>query len=183
MARRATTTTAGPPARRQRGFERTGQLLQPRLKEAGEKRGFALTRLLTRWAEIVGPALAAHVRPVKVGYAGRDLGATLTVLTTGARAPEVEMQKERIRDKVNAVYGYAAIARVRVTQVAAQGFAEGAPDFHHAAPIPEPGPNVAELSDDKRAAIRDIAAGVESEALRAALEALAANVMTRPRRH
>ena len=49
------------------------------------------------------------------------MGATLTLLTTGANAPMLEMQKEKLRQKVNAVYGYNAISRVRIT-----GFVENA---------------------------------------------------------
>ena len=43
----------------------------------------------------------------------------------------LEMQKEQLRAKVNAVYGYNAIARVRITQTAATGFAEGKVAFGH----------------------------------------------------
>ena len=82
------------------------------------------------------------------------------------------MQRERIREKVNAVYGYGAIARVRVTQTAPEGFAEGQAVFEPAPAEPD-APEI----DDGRA--REIAAGVEDDELRAALEALARNVMKR----
>ena len=78
--------------RRMRGFERASGLLSTRIREVGEKRGFAVSRLLTHWAEIVGADVAAVARPVNVSY-GRSIGATLTVLTTGAQAPMLEMQK------------------------------------------------------------------------------------------
>ena len=44
-------------------------------------------------------------------------------------APMVEMQKEKLREKVNAVYGYAAISRILLTQTASTGFAEGQAEF------------------------------------------------------
>ena len=163
---------ARPPQRRGRGFERTSSLLQGRIREASEGRGHVAAKLLTHWPEIVGPEIASRARPVKVGYSGKGLGATLTLLTTGAHAPVLEMQRERIREKVNAVYGYGAIARVRVTQTAPEGFAEGQAVFE---PVP---PEDAEPEiDDGRA--REIAAGVENAELREALEALARNVIKR----
>ena len=173
MPRRPRTPSqALPPQRRGRGFERTSSLLQGRIREASEGRGFVAAKLLTHWAEIVGPEIASRARPVKVGYSGKGLGATLTLLTTGPNAPVLEMQRERIREKVNAIYGYGAIARVRVTQTAPEGFAEGQALFEPAPPA-EPGPDI----DDGRA--REIAAGVENAELREALEALARNVIKR----
>lgn len=159
-----------PTARR---FTRAVTLMQPRIRAAGEKRGFAVTRLLTHWAEIVGPDLARGAQPVKVGYGRGGLGATLTVLTDGATAPLIEMQAPLIRDKVNACYGYTAIARVRVTQTAATGFAEPRTAFA-AAPRRPATPDAA-----TRARAADTTAGVRDDGLRAALTDLAANVLTK----
>jgi hypothetical protein len=41
----------------------------------------------------------------------------------------LEMQKEILRARVNACYGYNAIARIRITQTAPTGFAEGQAAF------------------------------------------------------
>lgn len=162
-----------------RGFTRAVSLMQPRIRAAGEKRGFAVTRLVTHWAEVVGPDLAAATLPVKVGYGKGGIGATLTVLAEGARATMVEMQAPMIREKVNACYGYAAIARVRVTQTAptgfGSGFAEGATPFAPPPrkPVPpEPGP-------EQRARAAEATRSVQDNALRAALTDLAANVLTK----
>jgi len=114
-----------------RGFKRTATLLNDQIRRAGESRGFAVSRLLTHWAEIVGQDMAAIARPVNVGYGKGGMGATLTLLTTGPQAPMLEMQKEQLRGKVNAVYGYNAISRVRITQTAPTGFAEGQATFDH----------------------------------------------------
>lgn len=122
-----------------RGFEPAATLVAPDLRRAAEKRGFAVARLLTDWPEIVGPETAAHTRPVRVSHA-KGMGATLTVLTDGAHAPLVQMQLPRLRERVNAVYGFNAIARIVVTQTAAQGFAEGQAQFRPAAPQPPPAP-------------------------------------------
>lgn len=161
-----------------RGFERTASLLVPRIRKAGETRGFAVTRLLTHWDEIAGQDVARIARPVEVNY-GRQggFGATLVLLTTGANAPMLEMQKEKIREKVNATYGYAAISRIRLTQTAPTGFAEGQAQFVRPSPkaATEPDPEIVTHA-------REVAEGVHDENLRAALESLAQNVLSR-RKH
>ena len=156
------------------GFKSASKLLESRIRKAGETRGFAVTRLLTHWEEIAGD-LASMARPVDVTYGRQGFGATLTLLTTGPMAPMVEMQKDMLREKVNAVYGYNAIARVRVTQTAATGFAEGQVDFTtKSAPAAKQPPTQEVLT---RA--RDVADGVGDESLRSALEALARNVLSK----
>ncbi|WP_458792219.1 DUF721 domain-containing protein [Yoonia sp. MH D7] len=156
-----------------RGFSRAASLMQTRIRTASESRGFAVTRLLTHWSEIVGEATANIATPVKVGYGKGGLGATLTVLTTGAQAPMLEMQKEQIREKVNACYGYKAIAAVRITQTAPVGFHEGRANFNAPPAQPkQPDPAIQAISDD-------LSRDVKSDDLRAALAALGANVLSK----
>ncbi len=169
----ARTPSPPPPARRERGFEPTGGLLRHQIRSVGESRGFAVARLLTHWAEIAGEELARCTRPVKVGYGREGMGASLTLLTTGAMAPMVEMQKDRLRERVNAAYGYAAISRILITQTAASGFAEGQAEFRPAPKTPAP-PDPVTL-----AKAAETAAPVKDPALRAALEAMAQNILTR----
>lgn len=165
MAHRTSTT---------RGFKRTDRLLSDQIRRAGESRGFAVTRLLTHWAEIAGPEIAEIALPVKIGYGRGGFGATLTLLTTGAQAPMLEMQKEKLRERVNAVYGYNAISQVRITQTAPTGFAEGQARFAAKKPAP-PRPIPPEVARD---AARS-ADGVADEDLRAALERLGRNVLSK----
>jgi hypothetical protein len=163
------------PTRRMRGFEAASGLLKDRIRTVGESRGFAVTRLLTQWAEIVGEDLARSTRPLKVGYSRDGLGATLTVLTASAQAPMVQMQLPAIKDRVNACYGYNAIARISLTQTAPTGFAEGQAQFMPAPkPQPKPDPEI-----QARAAAA--AGGVTDPGLRAALEALGKNILSRPK--
>ena len=161
------------PFKRGRGFSRASTLVQSRVRSASEGRGFAETRLLTHWAEIVGEDTAQTAQPVNVSYAKSGMGATLTLLTTGAMAPMLEMQKGQIREKVNACYGYSAISRIRITQTAPTGFAEGRVAFH-AAPKAKPQPDPA-MQAKAIAAAQDIT----SKDLRSALETLAANVLSK----
>jgi hypothetical protein len=165
-------STSAP--RRRKGWEAASALLSDRIRKAGESRGFAVARLLTHWDQIVGSDLSAQTRPVRVGYTRDGFGATLTVLVQGAVAPLVEMQKARIRDRVNACYGYNAVTRIALTQTGAAGFAEPQAAFAPAPPAPDPAADPAVL-----AAARDRANGVQDAALRQALERLGTHILSR----
>lgn len=156
-----------------RGFSRASTLMQGRIRKTSEERGFAVTRLLTHWPEVVGEATAQIATPVNVSYGKGGMGATLTLLTTGAQAPMLEMQKEQIREKVNACYGYRAISRVRITQTAPTGFAEGRVAFA-AAPKVKKAPDPA-----VQLAAKALSENIQSEDLRAALAALGENILSK----
>lgn len=172
-----TDTTEKPnPKRRGKGFEQAAGLLASRLRAVGEARGFAVTRLLTHWPEIAGEDIAQMGQPVKVSYAREGgLGATLTLLCSGAVAPMVQMRLPQLRDRVNACYGYNAISRIRITQTSPQGFAETQTAFAHATSQPETPPPSAAVS----AAVSETTAPVADERLRAALALLGSNILTR----
>lgn len=163
------------PSRRMRGFEPASGLLGERIRQASEKRGFAVARLLTHWAEIVGPETAGMARPVKMSYGQQGFGATLTLLTTSSHAPILQMQIPRIIERVNACYGYSAVSRITVTQTAPTGFAEGHVDFDMTA-RPAPAPTV---DPETTARAAEAAEGVRDNGLRAALERLGQNVIAR----
>lgn len=76
---------------------------------------------------------------------------------------------------MNAIYGYAAISRITLTQTAATGFAEGQAEFVPAPKAaPAPAPEIVQEA-------RDTAAPITDPGLRAALEALAQNILNRRR--
>jgi hypothetical protein len=159
---------------RMRGFEPAFGLLKDTVRSVGESRGFAVARLLTHWAEVAGPEMAAKTRPVKIGYGKGGLGATLTLLVKAAEAPMVQMALPVLKERVNAVYGYNAISHIHLTQTAATGFAEGQAEF-------TPAPKAAREPDPVvQAKAKAMAEGVTDPGLRAALEQLAQNVLTRP---
>jgi hypothetical protein len=162
------------PTRRQRGFEAAGGLLSTHLRQAVEKRGFAVARLLTHWTEVAGPDIAPLCRPVKIGHSKGAMGGTLTLLTTGAAGPMLQMQMPALRERVNACYGYNAIARIILTQTATTGFAEGQTPFSTA-----PKRTTQALLPQVARAASASAAPITNPDLRAALERLACNVLSR----
>jgi len=186
-----TDSAAGAPAGSRRGrragFRRAAALVEARVRTAGEARGFAVARLLTHWAEIAGAETAARARPVKVSYGREGFGATLTLLCPGPLAPLVEMEAPRIRERVNACYGYGAISRIRITQTAPEGFAEARAAFEPA-PDAAPGgaartgaagPGRSAKETARAGAAAELAGGVADPDLRAALERLGRSVLSR----
>ncbi len=165
------------PRRPGKGFERAFNLVSRQIRSAGESRGFAEARLLTQWAEIAGPEMAGICQPVKVSHTRGALGATLVVLTTGAQAPMLQAQLPKLRARVNACYGYAAIGHIRITQTAATGFSEGKIQFT-AAPAPAPVEPASDIVDSARETTADI----RDKNLQAALESLGRNVLTKSRK-
>lgn len=165
---------AVPRRRGSKGFSAMSGLIEGQIRRAGEKRGFAVMRLLTHWAEIVGADTAKMARPVDVGYSRDGFGATLTVLCSGSTAPLVQQMAPQIREKVNACYGYSAISRVRITQTAPVGFHEGQMAFNSGPKPAKPAP-----APEVVAASATLARDVESDGLRHALEQLGQNVMVR----
>ena len=161
------------PSRRKRGFQRVSSLLQREFRTVGQKRGFAVARLLTHWAEIVGADVARIARPVNVSYSKGKLRGTLVLLTPSPHAPILSMKLESIRERVNACYGYSAISDISIRQTTLADFADGAPvDEPTRKPIPEPDPFI-------RDRVRRAVADVSDDGLRHALELLGEGVLTK----
>ncbi len=152
------------------GFRRASSYLKRHIQSGSESRGFAVSRLLTGWEEIAGAKLAKSARPVSIDHGRGGFGATLTLLCSGANAPLVEMQKDQLKERINACYGYSAISRIRITQTSATGFAEPAASY-------DPGPKRPDPEHKARA--EDTARAIEDPGLRSALSALGASVLSK----
>lgn len=104
--------------------------LVPRITQKSfEKHGFAAASLIMDWPQIVGRALARDTRPLKLKWprgvdtyaetdeasAGRP-GATLVIQVDPAVALDIQYQSEQIIDRINAYFGYRAVASLRLLQ-------------------------------------------------------------------
>jgi hypothetical protein len=160
--------------RGRRGFTQTGGILGGQIRKVSEKRGFSETRLLTHWSEIAGESVARIAQPVKVNYSRQGIGATLTLLCTGANAPMLQMQLPQIIKRVNGCYGYNAISRIHLTQTAPTGFAEPQAAFEH-----KPAKRV--IPAQEKAQLARTVADVGDTSLRQALAALGENILSKPK--
>jgi len=164
-------------------FEPAGGLVSRQVRKAGESRGFAVARVLTHWAEVAGPDLARLCRPQRISYAKGGFGATLVVEAPGAAAPLVSMRLDALRERINAVYGYAAIARIQLVQggsAVTPGLADAQTPFR-GAPLASDNlaaPSPARLAQ-AQAVVDVLTDGVADPGLKAALDKLALNFLGR----
>ena len=138
------------------GFRQTGGFLKGRLGKAVQQRGFAETRLLSNWAEIAGD-LSAKCTPVKLSQRAGS-GALLTIAVAGPDAPEISMQVETLRARINAALGFGAVEKIRLSQSAptmVRGMAEPARAFTHKPKIPSEPAAKASLDDMEESPLRD----------------------------
>ncbi|HET9068406.1 MAG TPA: DciA family protein [Amaricoccus sp.] len=160
-----------PPGRVGRGFVRAGGLIEPQMRTAAARRGFAQARLRALWPEIAGPEFAAICAPVKLARARGPAGGLLTVAVAGAHAPQLQMLLPLLRERVNAALGAGSVGRIQLTQ-AAHGFAEAQAPY--AAASGEAPHREADLGE-----VRGSLSSIGDGDLREALETLARNVLSR----
>jgi hypothetical protein len=156
------------PARLSRGFVRAGGLIEPQMRTAAAKRGFAQARLRALWAEIAGPEFAAISAPLRLARARGPAGGLLTLAVSGPHAPQMQMLLPLLRERINGALGPGTVGRIQLTQ-AAGGFAEPPAPFEPAPETAPPGlgamaPTLSSIGDGE---------------LRRALETLARNVLSR----
>lgn len=89
--------------------------------EAFARQGFASTQLVTRWADIVGPRLAAHSEPLRIQWPRQSPSpqpepGTLILRVEGPDALEIQHASDVILQKVNQFFGWRAIGRIALRQ-------------------------------------------------------------------
>ena len=94
-------------------------------RDAFRKRGFAQVQILSHWPEIVGEMLAEYSAPEKLSFPrfskdekqkGPSTGAVLTLRVEGPAAVEIQHLEPQIVSRINAYYGYDAVARLKLVQ-------------------------------------------------------------------
>lgn len=87
-------------------------------KKAMGKRGFSGADILESWTDIVGEDLAKGVRPEKLTFEknNRSHGTLVVKSAGGAFAMLFEHQKARVIERINAFFGYPAVAHIKIIQ-------------------------------------------------------------------
>jgi len=96
-------------------------LLSDVFTDAYAKQGFAARELVTRWAEIAGPEIAAHSEPLKIQWPRPVEGqpqepATLVLRVEGPMALEIQHASEIILQRVNRFFGWSAVGKLALRQ-------------------------------------------------------------------
>ncbi len=96
-------------------------LLSDVFSDAYAKQGFAARELVTRWADIAGPEIAAHSEPLKIQWPRPVEGqpqepATLVLRVEGPMALEIQHASDVILQRVNRFFGWSAVGRLALRQ-------------------------------------------------------------------
>ena len=91
------------------------------LAETFKRQGFASTELVTRWADIVGPEIAAYAEPLKLQWPRSGDGeasepATLVLRVEGPIAVEIQHQSNVILERINRFFGWQAVGHLALRQ-------------------------------------------------------------------
>jgi hypothetical protein len=141
-------------------------------RKAFEKFGFSTATLLMEWSAIVGEQLASATAPERVKWPrgfetfgeadgdGASRGATLVLRVDPSRALDVEYKTAQIIERINAYFGYRAIAELRILQAPVAARASVPPARPRAA-APQP---AAAALDPLSAALARFEAGVMARA-------------------
>ena len=146
-----------------------GEFVPALMKPAFEKYGFPAAAILTDWAAIAGTELAAFTAPERLKWPRKTSsdtecggqGATLILRVDGPRALEVEHLRPRLIERINASFGYRAVADIRVLQ--APLLRRDAPKSRALPPQPASMAVFTGFREDRvREALARIAAGIEA---------------------
>jgi len=124
------------------------------------RRGFAEAGIITDWAAIVGPVLAAESLPVKLSFPrGQRSDGVLQVRVAGPLAVELQHLAPQVLERVNTYLGYRAVTQLKLSRgvLPTASTAEPEPPALPAAALAE---------------VRAQTAGVDDDALREALQGL-----------
>ena len=96
-------------------------LLRDVFSDAYARQGFAARELVTRWADIAGPEIAAHSEPMKMQWPRPVEGqpqepATLVLRVEGPMALEIQHASDVILQRVNRFFGWSAVGRLALRQ-------------------------------------------------------------------
>ncbi len=128
------------------------------------KRGFAEASLITDWASIVGPELAAVSQPTKLSFTpGERTGGTLSINVQGGVATELQHLEPVVVERINSHFGYGAVSRLRLVHAPSH---RPPPRGRAKSNIPKP------LNQTQRKALDELLRDVEDNDIRDALARL-----------
>jgi hypothetical protein len=160
MMPETTTPATRSDTNTRRGLQPMASLMWKVASPALRKRGLSEARIVTDWAEIVGPLLARATSPDRLKTDARDAPGVLHVRAVGPVATEVQHLAPQIVERINAYFGYRAVDRLHIVQAPPRTRRRRRPA--------EP----ATLDDNTRNAVEARVAAVSDDALRDALARL-----------
>ncbi len=105
-------------ASRQGEMKILSMTMLPLVRAVMGKRGMVVADMLSMWEKIVGEQTAAYTYPEKMEFSGknRDNAVLRLRVPNGAFALEVQHRKNFLMQKINAYFGYNAVADIKIVQ-------------------------------------------------------------------
>lgn len=153
------------------GVKAVGSFLPGLTRKAFERYGFSTATLITDWMTIAGRELAAYTAPERLKWPGGPArpdaetgepgkgrwGATLVLRVDGGRSLDVQHQARQLIERINAYFGYAAVAELRIVQ------APVGAEHCSGTPAPRPRPLTTEVAHIADPGLRDALARLGAE--------------------
>ena len=91
-------------------------MIEPMVAPSARERGFAVSRLISHWHDIVGD-LSDWCRPTDIHFArGSRNNGNLKLQIASGRGPQAQALTAQIINAVNATFGYQAVSRITLVQ-------------------------------------------------------------------
>lgn len=154
-----------------RGFRPLADMASGLMDPMLQKRAGINLSLLQSWEDIVGPAIGASSRPLRILWPRRlhqddpFSPATLVIACEGFAALQIQHETGEIISRVNGFLGFSALGRIKIEQK------PPALDFRRK---PK---RIAPLAPSEERRIDKATDGIEDDALRAALARLGKNIL------
>lgn len=154
---------------RPRGPRPLADIVGAALSPVCRRRGFATADLVSHWPDIVGPAYARSTSPDRLVFPRKPKGVidedvfepgTLTVRCSGAAALRFTHDAQQVIERINMFFGFRCVGRIRILQLPVPQ------------PVRRPRPVLGPVSAQAQAAVKEAAAGIADDGLRAAVERL-----------
>jgi hypothetical protein len=161
---------------RRKGANQIAEIANGIIDPVLAKRAGISTALLGSWDEIAGEEFADCTRPEKIAWARNDgyrsdgyTPGVLTIACEGARALFLTHAQGELISRINAFFGFPAVRQIRIVQKPVSVQVK-----HSRTPRP--------LKGEPARRLNEMMEGIESEALRKAVERLGTAVMQQKRK-
>ena len=166
MSEREAKDKSDAPRVATRGPRKLGGLAGPTARGLAAAKGFAIMSIATRWADIAGPQLAPHARPVSISPGG-----IMTVKVEGAAALLIQHPQRELIARIANVAGDGVVKTLKIVQGPISRARDAAPK-----------PAAPRLSAAEEEAVAQSVAKVSDPALRESLTRLMRRAVDSSRR-
>ncbi len=97
-------------------MRRLSTMIEPMVAPSARERGFAISRIISHWPDIVGD-LSDWCQPADIHFArGSRNNGNLKLRIVSGRGPQAQALTPQIINAVNATFGYRAVDRITLVQ-------------------------------------------------------------------